>query len=93
MLETCSICGKDKDSHAELNHEFNTSGQLIPKAKPAPKKTQQVRQATVIGAWDLELRQVLVNKGIITNADLAAIRNPDPSPAGDREAGQGEGTD
>lgn len=93
MSETCSICGKDKDSHAELNHEFNTNGQLIPKAKPVPSnKPQQVRSATVIGAWDLELRQVLVNKGIITNEDLASLRNPNPGPTGDREAGQGEST-
>jgi hypothetical protein len=94
MTETCGLCGKDRDSHDELNHEFNTNGQLIPKAKPSPSnRPQQVRSATVIGAWDLELRQVLVNKGIITNEDLASLRNSQPSPARDREAGQTEGTD
>jgi hypothetical protein len=93
MTETCSICGKPQGAeHDQLNHEFNINGQLIPKAKPAHSKPPSAYRPTVIGAWDIELRQALINKGIITHEDLPSLRNPDPSPAGDREAGEGEST-
>jgi hypothetical protein len=87
MSEPCSICGGSKDEHEILNHEFNLHNQLIPKVRPTPKQQVQ-RVPTVIGGIDLELRHILLEKGIINNADFTALRNPGGSTPGDREAGE-----
>lgn len=89
--EPCSICGGSFDEHEEMNHEFNLNNQLIAKDRSTPKRPAQ-RMPTVIGAYDLELRQVLLAKGIITNEDFTALRHPGTRPPGDREAGEAEGS-
>lgn len=70
-MELCSICSAPEAYHAELNHEFNLNGQLIPKSKqPAP---------TAASGIDIALRLLLLEKGIITSQELmlkeAELRN------------------
>lgn len=75
-----------------LNHEFNLNNQLIPKHK-SDKSTERVQRVpTVIGGIDLELRHILLEKGIISNEDFTALRNPGGSPSRDRASGEAEGS-
>lgn len=83
----CSICGGTEDDHKMLHHQFNLHNQLIPKKTLEPKAQVQ-RVPTVIGGIDLELRHILLEKGIITNEDFTALRNPGGGPSGNRETGE-----
>ena len=89
--EVCSICGGSEDEHGSLHHEFNLNNQLIPRSREV-KRPKVERIPTVVGAIDLELRHILLEKGIITNEDFAALRNPGAGAAGDREAGEAPGS-
>lgn len=89
--DACSICGGSKDEHEALNHEFNLHNQLIPKERSKPRP--QPRQIpTVIGGIDIELRRVLLEKGIITNEDFTSLRHPGAGAPGDRETGEAPGS-
>lgn len=88
----CSICGGSKEDHEMLHHEFNLFNQLIPKHKPQKANQPVQRVPTVIGGIDLELRHILLEKGIISNEDFTALRNPGGSPSRDRATGETEGS-
>lgn len=87
MDDACSICGGSKDEHEDMNHEFNLNNELITKDK-SPRQQRQRVVPTVVGAYDIELRRILLDKGIITNEDFTALRNPGTCASGDREAGE-----
>lgn len=89
--EICSICGGCKDDHEILNHEFNLNNQLIPKDRSTPKR-QPAGIPMVVGAIDIDLRRILLEKGIINNEDFTALRHPRTGTAGDRETGETSGS-
>lgn len=91
--QSCGVCGMGKLAHDKaeflktINHVWNAEGELI-QVKPEPPKPRT--QAIVI--VDAELREILLRKGVITVEDFASLRDSRPGTAGDREAGQAEGT-
>jgi len=91
--EPCSICGGSKDDHEQLNHEHNLHNQLISKVHTKKRDDRRQLVPSVIGGIDLDLRHILLTKGIITNEDFAALRHPGNSVAGDREAGEAPGSE
>lgn len=91
--DICSICAGSKDEHEEMNHEFNLNNELIPKDRSTPKMKQPRSMPRVVGAYDIELRQILLNKGIISHEDFAALRNLGAGATGDRETGETEGSE
>lgn len=60
----CAVCGRDDLDHVGLNHEFSTTGQLIPKVPTQPT------QLKVVQTGDYLLRAVLLDKGLVTGEEL-----------------------
>lgn len=91
--EPCTICGNAEDEHDAMNHQYNLNHELITKVRSTPaKQRRQTNQIMVVGAMDTDLRRILLDKGIITGEDFAALRDPGTGPAGDRATGQAEGS-
>lgn len=76
--DTCQICGKGWREHQDLtnrgiiNHEFSRNGELTPVDR-SPKKKQQKspNEVMVVPGVDLLVRRLLVEKGVLSEADLA----------------------
>lgn len=66
----CMVCSKDREGHrqaeaaGEVNHEFSETGQLVPLKKP--ERTVQTQTLP----FDPVLRLLLVEKGLVTGAEL-----------------------
>lgn len=81
MTEGCGLCGRQEDEHRVLeqqkllNHRYSESGDLVQVERgPARQsKPKPPREVMVVPAVDLLLRQLLVRKGIISEADLADL--------------------
>lgn len=90
----CGICGllrgehDDREALGTTNHEFNEAGDLIPKDRAKAQRPQTQSFPRVIGVYDLELRKILLDKGIISNEDFAALLNPGTRASRDRETGE-----
>jgi hypothetical protein len=90
----CALCSRGSEEHKELeergeiNHRFSESGNLEQIDRSTPRKQQARPTAAVIGAIDIDLRRILLKKGIITNADFAALYDPGAGASGDRETGE-----
>lgn len=79
--ELCSICDKPRDMHGDMNHEFNTEGQLIQK-KPRPepdRKPPKHRDDEPDPKTDENSRalatlvEVLIEKNILDAKDVLRI--------------------
>lgn len=82
---SCLVCGTDRDDHGPMNHQFSEDGELRPVDRSTPRR-QKNPQPTVIvaGAIDMPLRKLLLDKGILTSEDFAALLDPaSTSSAGD----------
>lgn len=96
----CAVCGSDneathrsKEELGILNHRWSPTGELV-KAEKRPKSSPPSRpQIMVVGAVDVNLRQLLHEKGILTDEDLAALLDPGAGATGDRGTGETEGSD
>jgi hypothetical protein len=91
--DRCGVCSRGNQEHIELeergeiNHKYSENGDLVRIDRSTPRK-QQNRPTAVIGAIDIDLRRILLKKGIITNADFAALYDPGAGASGDRETGE-----
>lgn len=91
----CGICGEDDESKhraaeqlGSLNHQWSTTGALIPVQRNGSTRPPRPQQPImVVGALDLALRRLLVDKGILTDADLASLLSPGLGNDGDRGTG------
>lgn len=89
----CGLCSRGEGEHAaleelgQINHRFSENGNLEQIDRSTPKK-QPRAVPTVVGAYDMELRRILLDKGIISHEDFTALRNPGAGASGDREAGE-----
>ena len=95
--DRCAVCGTEETPHREaeaagkIRHRFSVDGKLEA-VRSEPQRRQGQIPIMVVGAVDVNLRQLLHQKGILTDEDLAALLNPGPRIAGDREPGQTEGS-
>lgn len=92
MTDQCLVCGIYKPEHDKaeflrtVNHRFSNDGALEALPKPPPgKKSPSRPQIMVVGAVDVALRQLLVDKGILTHEDLATLLDPGTGTAGNPE--------
>jgi hypothetical protein len=92
MIErACLICGEtDRDRHTDRNHQFSEDGELRPVDRSTPRR-QNNPQPTVIvaGAIDMPLRKLLLDKGLLTSEDFAALLDSAESSLG-RDRGHRE---
>lgn len=90
-LDPCVLCDTPRGEHADkearqiLHHKFTEEGGTLVAVQDTPSKkvSPRLHTPTVIGAYDLELRQILINKGLISHEDFTALRQPGSRPAGD----------
>lgn len=63
-IALCGVpgCGKTREEHKELNHEFDIVGNLRAK--------EPVKPPAAISGLDIPLRLLLLDKGIITAEEL-----------------------
>lgn len=79
--EVCSICPNTRENHGDMNHEFNTEGQLIQKKKaPEPRaKAPEHRDDPKPRDGDPNSRaiatmlEVLAEKGIFEPRDIIRV--------------------
>ena len=83
---------RQAEAEGRTNHQFSTDGKLVGVEKGSTKKPPQRPQIMVVGAVDVNLRQLLHQKGFLTDEDLASLLNPGPGPAGDPGDRETEGT-
>lgn len=100
MSDRCLVCRIEKPEHDKaevlrtVNHKFSVNGELEALSKTSPKKAAPPRpQIMVVGAVDVNLRELLHKKGILTDEDLSALLDPGASAAGDSGNRSSEGTD
>ena len=90
MTSLCRVCGVGEELHRKaettrnIQHQFSVDGQLrVVDPLSTEKKPPQRPQIMVVGAVDVALRQLLRDKGILTDEDLAALLNPGSGATGD----------
>jgi hypothetical protein len=96
VSERCWVCGSDdRPRHDELvanyviHHRWSPNGDLVRAERPLPASPKQPRQQImVVGAVDTTLRKILMDKGIISDQDFAALLDPGDSTDGDRGSGE-----
>jgi hypothetical protein len=92
-VNRCGICSRGQEEHLQLeesrqiNHQYNEAGNLV-QVDRSTRRGQARTVPMVVGAIDVELRRILFKKGLITDADFAALHDPGAGAAGDREAGE-----
>lgn len=93
MTDQCKICRVERGQHqiAEDNrtthHKFSENGQLV-QIDSTGQKSQAQPRMVIANAVDVQLRQLLIAKGVLTNADFSPAANPGTSTAGDSSAGE-----
>lgn len=86
MAEVCLICSIPRAEHrdAELsrrvNHTYSADGSLQHAEPPRPEAKGGSRMV-IMPAPDVQLRALLVEKGIISVEDLPALGYPGASPS------------
>lgn len=89
--DPCLICGVGEHQHkaqetaGDIRHAWTNTGELVvsqARLGPAPRRQPQV---VIANGVDLQLRRILMDKGIISNEDFTALLDPGHSDLGDRE--------
>lgn len=82
----CKVCGLDRSTHAlKMNHQFSTDGSLVPIEK-VPRQSLPPRMI-IANAVDVELRDLLIRKGVLTYEDFGLVHQPGSGDAGDQGTG------
>jgi hypothetical protein len=84
----CKVCGVSRGSHLNLRHVFSIDGSLTPMTAEVPRQNTAPR-VMVANAVDVQLRELLIAKGILTHEDFgwSSVHSPRPGDAGDQGTG------
>lgn len=83
----CKVCGVDRGLHTPLNHKFSTDGTLVPIEKLPPQSTRPQTRVVIANAVDMELRDLLIRKGVLTYEDFGLVHHAGTGVAGDQGTG------
>lgn len=99
MDDRCGICDSDEpeqhqldEANGVIHHRWSIAGDLVPVDR-RPQKQRQQPPITVIRSVDTSLRRLLMEKGVLTDEDIATLFNFDLGIARDRETGPTKGTE
>lgn len=89
----CAVCHAEETLHraaeaaGKLNHRFSHNGELYPVEK-IPRQAPPAR-AIIANAVDMQLRELLISKGILTYEDFgwSPVHSPGSGNAGDQGTG------
>lgn len=95
--ERCSICGKNREQHQELetqrviHHQFSSNGELLEIDRTPKNKSQQ--EVMVVPGADILLRRLLLEKGVLSESDFLDSGAAGVGLVGDRPTGPPSETD
>jgi len=89
--DPCLICGLDEREHkaqeaaGKIRHAWTNTGELVVSQAKLSAQPRRQPQVVIANGVDLQLRRILMDKGIISNEDFTALLDPGHGDLGDRE--------